>query len=123
MMILLIIAFLIGTATFTKIFHFSIQQDQWLDKLFNWQDRLEAVGHKTGFWNELMYKAGGKCSYCFSHAVAFLSFALFCVVSYVGLDIWFFVDGMAMQILVNIIVYMFYIATSTCLNNLAINFL
>lgn len=122
-MILITIAFLIGTATFAKIFHFSIQQDQWLDQLFNWQNRLEAVGHKQGFGNEFLYKALGACSYCFSHLIAFLSFWIFVCVANLGLDMWFLVDGLAMQIVVNIIVYLFYISTSTCLNNLAINFL
>jgi hypothetical protein len=121
--ILITIIFLIGTSAFAKIFFFSIQQDQWLDKLLNWQNRLNTVGQKTGWLNEFLYKAGGGCTYCFSHFVAFASFWVYVLILYSGFGIWYDVDAIWLQVIVNIIVYLFYVSVSTVANNTAINFL
>lgn len=72
---------LVGTACFVKVVFFSIQPDQWIDQLFDYQNKLEKMGQKTGAWNTILYKAGGACAFCFAHALSLLCFVVFAIIT------------------------------------------
>ncbi|WP_312208275.1 hypothetical protein [Empedobacter sp.] len=81
---LLIIFYLLGVASFSFILFMSIQKGQWLDLLFNWQDKLrkwDVSGTKKGLF---LSKIFGFCELCFSHLVSFVAF-------------WFLLVGVSMQ--------------------------
>lgn len=74
---------IIANACMAKIIHFSIQHDQWLDKLLNWQERLRK-------WDEQgksIVKPLGLCEMCFSHFMAFIGF-MFYVLFIVDAELW-----------------------------------
>lgn len=111
---------LIGTACFAKVFFFSIQQDQWIDTLFGWQDMIEGFGHKPGAWNTIAYKILGGCSFCFAHFVSLICFICYVVILCTN-GFWpSFETGLG-QWSFNIGWYFVFIPTSTVLSSLVIN--
>ena len=58
-----------------KIVFFSIQDDQWLDELFNWQYRLRKWSEQNKWW----VKPLGYCEMCFSHLMAVVGFIVYCL--------------------------------------------
>lgn len=119
--LLYILFFWIGTAGVAKVLYFSIQPDQWLDRLVKWQDRLNRVGTKGGVWNEIKYKALGGCEFCFAHFIALISFILFVIIIYFGIGMWGCFENVIIQWIFNIVIYLFYVWTSTTLNSIVIN--
>lgn len=112
--------FLIGTAFFAKVIFFSIQQDQWLDMLFDWQNRLERLGNKSGAWNAILYKAGGACQFCFGHAIALISFTFYVLVNTYCLRLWPHFETITAQCIFSVVWYMLYVSTSTVISTLTI---
>jgi hypothetical protein len=66
---------LVANACVAKIIFFSIQDGQWLDKLFNWQYRLRKWAEGNKWW----VKPLGYCEMCFAHLMAVLGFVLYSV--------------------------------------------
>lgn len=113
--------FWIGAAGFAKVFYFSIQPDQWLDRLLGWQDKLEKFGQKSGVGNEIIYKALGGCEFCFGHFIAFTTFWFYALIMNCGLHQWIYTDGVFLQAVTNVVIYLIYVSTSTTINSLIIN--
>ena len=109
-----IIAWL-ANACLAKILFISIQAGQWIDKLFNWQNRLYNWD-LTG--QEFLAKAGGLCELCFSHFITFLSFwsYLFFMQHVLGYWVTTPVESVPAAWLINIIWYLVYVAVGTNLS-------
>jgi hypothetical protein len=103
---------LLANACLAKILYISIQPGQWLDKLLNWQQRLQRwdLQGKT-----FLVKAGGYCELCFSHFITFISFWCYVLVSKTVIGFWLTagVDNILLKIAVNIIWYLVYISIGT----------
>lgn len=118
--VLLTLFFLLATAAMAKMLYISIQPDQWLDKLFDWQAKLAHWGQLSGWWNEYRYKAWGGCATCFSRVVSFWAFGVYVFVAHFAFDAWFHFDSWVIAIIVNFIYWAFYTSLSTMLNMVAI---
>ena len=105
----------IATAALAKILHISIQQDQWLDNLLGWQNRLYQwdVNGKT-----FLAKAGGLCELCFSHAVSFISYWVYAMFMNVVVGTWLTssIDSILLSFFINVIWYLVYVAIATNLS-------
>lgn len=106
---------LIATASLSKIIFISIQPGQWLDKLLNWQERLNQ-------WDmdgkEFLVKAGGLCEICFCHTITFLSFWAYALFMNTALDIWVTdnVDQLYVSVVINLTWYLCYVSTGSTLS-------
>lgn len=118
--VLLSVFFLLATAAVAKVLYISIQPEQWLDKLFNWQTKLARWGSGSGWWDEYRYKAWGGCATCFSRVVSFWAFVVYVFVAHVGFDAWFHFDKWWVAIIVNFFYWAFYSSLSTLLNMMTI---
>lgn len=97
------------------VFYISIQHDQFLDRIFNWQDNLDKWGSKSGLWNEIKHKALGGCKFCFSHFTTVLTFVFF--VLFVSLNgEWFHSPNLFVAIISNIIFYLLFIVSGTVMS-------
>lgn len=110
---------LLANACLAKLIYISIQPAQWLDKLLNWQQRLQRWDLQG---RTFLVKAGGYCELCFSHFITFISFWCYVLVSKTVLHTWFTaaIDSLALKVVVNIIWYLVYISLGT---NLALFFI
>lgn len=105
----------IATASVVKVLHISIQPGQWLDKLLNWQQRLQAWDMNG---NEFAAKVGGYCETCFSHVLSFTAFwvYLFFMNAVLGLWITDSVDALWIKALANGVWYLVYVSVGTNLS-------
>ncbi|WP_276135015.1 hypothetical protein [Polluticoccus soli] len=110
---------LIANACLVRILYISIQPGKWLDKLLNWQQRLQKwdLQGKT-----FLVKAGGYCELCFSHFITFISFWCYVLVCKVVIGFWLTagIDNIFLKVAVNIIWYLVYISVGT---NIALFFI
>lgn len=101
--------FMLGTASLSLILYISIQHDQWLDMIFNWQDRLrewDLSGTKRG---QFLAKIFGYCELCFSHFISFISFWVFLISMNIFYDI-------TTSIFIYFVWYLIHVSFQTCLN-------
>lgn len=111
---------LIGIAAFSKVLFISIQPDQWLDKVLNWQNRLHKWSVGTTFWDEYRYKSWGGCALCFSRFTAFFSFWAYLFMSlYLG-QIWLPHTLVWVDILANVFWWIAFCSISTIFNFIVI---
>src|SRR5688572_27309541 len=110
---------LLANACLAKIIYISIQPGQWLDKLLNWQQRLQRWDMQG---RTFLVKAGGYCELCFSHLISFISFWCYLLVCKATLGTWLTdpVENWIITVAVNIIWYLVYISLGT---NLALIFI
>lgn len=82
MIIIYSIIAILATASFSKLLHFSIQQDQILG---GWQNVLSAMDRRGSLW----VKPLGYCEICFAHLLGQISSVLFmailCFINPIGL--------------------------------------
>lgn len=105
----------LANAGLVKIIYISIQPGQWLDKLLNWQQRLQ----KWDMQGRVFYaKAGGYCELCFSHVLTFAGFWLYVVFMNEVVGYWISapVEGLLASIFVNFTWYLAYISIGTNLS-------
>jgi hypothetical protein len=110
---------LVANAATAKILYISIQPGQWLDKLLNWQYKLQQWDLEG---KEFLVKAGGYCELCFSHAVTFVGFWFYLFFMNDVAGIWVS-DGMhnvISAVVANIIWYLVYVSVGT---NMALYFI
>lgn len=111
--------FLIANACFATMIWASIQQDQWMDKLFGWQKMIHKIGSKPGFVNEFLYKNLGGCEFCFSHFITMICFVFYCLFMNHTIG-WFSINGLTWAIIGNITWYLVYDGIGTLLSFLII---
>lgn len=66
---------LLANASMAHMLYISIQDGQWLDKLFKWQYRLRKW-NEAGKW---YVKPLGYCELCFCHMAGFIGFWFYCL--------------------------------------------
>ncbi len=105
----------IATASVVKVLHISIQPGQWLDKLLNWQQRLQAWDMHG---NEFAAKVGGYCEACFSHLLSFAAFWVYLFFMNAVLGVWITdgVDGWWIKAVANAVWYLVYVSVATNLS-------
>lgn len=109
----------LATASLTKVLHISIQHDQWLDNLLDWQNRLfQWDMHGRTF----LAKAGGLCEICFAHALAFISYWVYLIFMNTVAGLWLTdsIDNIILSFFANVVWYLVYVSIST---NLSLYFL
>lgn len=80
-----------GFAAIIKLAYFSIQQGQWFDLLFGWQERLNQWDSKAISGSKLhlfLFKAGGGCSTCFSFWLSLLLMPFYYALMSCGFNIY-----------------------------------
>lgn len=65
--------FILGYACFLKMLHFSIQPGQWIDKVWNWQDKLRVWDENGSPWAKWL----GGCEMCFSAFFSLLAMPVY----------------------------------------------
>ena len=70
------------------LLYYSIQQGQWLDRIFDWQKMLHGLYMRGGGW-ALLAKPLGDCLLCFTHSITFFSFWFYPFFSRLILGFWF----------------------------------
>lgn len=103
---------LLANAGMAMILYISLQQGQWLDKLLNWQHRLQLWDMEG---KEFLAKAGGYCELCFSHFITFVGFWPYAFFMNYAADAWV-TDNVAstgIAVLINITWYLFYVSIGT----------
>lgn len=113
--LLLALAFIIGGSCALKVWNMSTQEGEIFDRIFNWQKHQREFGMKQGFLNELAHRAMGGCEFCYSYWGSVLSFIVFTVSAYFGIGIWFSVDSMIWQWVLNFIFFLAYVSVSNIL--------
>lgn len=73
------ILFILGNASLAFMLFMSIQQDQWIDKLFKWQKMLREYDLKGTASGMALYKVLGGCELCFAHLISFLGYWVYLV--------------------------------------------
>lgn len=106
----------VSIAAIAKMLYISIQPDQWLDKLLNWQDKLQKWGVGSGFWDEYRYKSWGGCAICFSRFVAFWGFWAYLFMSVFLVQAWLPYADWWVTIIANLMWYVAFCSVSTIIN-------
>lgn len=106
--------FWLGTAATAKVIHFAIQPGQIFGR---WQHKLRTWDLQGTAWGTLLFKIGGGCAMCFSHAISLLSFPLYCIflVKAVGLWVPSWSGILIVDIVLNIVWFFLYVYISTVL--------
>jgi hypothetical protein len=106
---------LLANASLAKILFISIQPGQWLDKLLDWQDRLQQWDMEG---KQFLAKAGGYCELCFSHLITFICFWGYALFMNTVTGVWISAisPNLIVTITINAIWYLVYVSLGTNLS-------
>ncbi|MBS1771526.1 MAG: hypothetical protein JST82_01610 [Bacteroidetes bacterium] len=105
----------IANACLVKLLFVSIQPGQWIDKLLNWQKRLQEWDKQGKIG---IVKIGGYCEICFSHFLTFIAFWCYMLFMKIAVGQWITDDvhSTPQIILINAIWYLVYVSIGTNLS-------
>ncbi len=116
--LLFTVIFWAGSAAIARVLYFSIQQGQWLDRLFGWQAMLAKLYEGPQRWKADAGKVLGDCRMCFGHFIVFLSYWAYYIFCKISLGLWV-TDGMEGWVSIgftNTVWYMLFVCIGTVLN-------
>lgn len=115
MFLLYTIIALLANASLVKVLHISIQPGEWIDSIFQYQQRLQKWDMNG---NVFLSKVGGNCEVCFSHALTFIGYWLYLLFMNEIADVWItdVVHNWFWIVFGNVLWYLLYVSIGSMLS-------